>query len=165
MASSSYLFSGMQTQGASPYIRSFFGNQQLKPFTTSIKLYSTLMSAPPVFDSFLWPCFTEISHGQTFENPREFSYSLPQFSFSNLGKFRGLLSSILKPSRCPRSQKFSKFENENKHFRGLRSCFPPQSQRVVCIGIPRMYLFLVSPITLQNFTAVFMSLFSHWDVT
>ena len=78
------------------------------------------MSAPPVFDSFLWPCFTEISHGQTFENPREFSYSLPSFSFSNLGKFRGLLSSILKPSRCPRSRKFSKFENENENFRGLR---------------------------------------------
>ena len=59
--------------------------------------------------------------GQFSRILREPSKLLASFPFSNLRKFRGLPSSILKPSRCPRSRKFSKFENENENFRGLRS--------------------------------------------
>ena len=75
-------------------------------------------------DSFLWPCFTEISHGQIFENPQEFSYLLPSYSPSISRIFREHPQQILEPRRCSHSQKFSKFENEYENSRVVNSRLP-----------------------------------------
>ena len=77
----------------------------------------------------IWICYTATKIGEYLHQTRVFENlvlkNVPSFSFSNFENFRGLPLPILKPRRCPRSRKPSKFENENENSRGLRSHLPP----------------------------------------